>query len=288
MSDDNRTLPYPEPDAEHPTLVIPGDGTADDAGTDGGIASARRRRRWPWVVLVIVVVLAALVVAAEFVARAVLPGVVRSIVIEQLDLPGDQQLEVDAGGILLPQLIAGRLDSLHLSTDAVTLEGITGAVDVTATGVPLRGGDLTSASGTIRIDEDQFTSLLSTTDLPVDTVTLDEPNATVSGSITVLGLAVPISLTLTPGAIEGDLELTPVSLSVGGVEIDAAQVGSNLGAIGADLTRPQRICIADQLPAGLTLTGLEIDGSVAVIDIDVDGAIVTDESLLEKGTCPAA
>lgn len=285
MSEDNRTLPYPEPDAEHPTLVLPGAGT----GTDDGVASApqRRRRRWPWVVLIVVVVLAGLVVAAEFVARAILPGIVRSLVIDQLDLPADQQLDVDADGILLPQLIGGRLDSLHLSTDAVTLEGITCAVDVTATGVPLRGGDLAGASGTIRIDEDQFTSLLATTDLPVDTVALDEPNATVSGSITVLGLAVPISLTLTPGALEGDLELTPVSLSVGGIEIDASQVGSNLGSIGADLTQPQRICIADQLPAGLTLTGLEIDGSVAVIDIDVDGAIVTDESLLEKGTCPA-
>lgn len=283
MSDDNRTLPYPEPDAEHPTLVIPGEG---DAGADA-VTPARRRRRWPWVLVIVAVVLGGLVVAAEFVARAMLPGIVRGIVIEQLDLPADQQLAVEADGILLPQLIGGRLDGLHLSTDAVTLQGITGAVDVTATGVPLRGGDLSSATGTIRIDQDQFTELLATTDLPVDTVSLDAPNATVSGSITVLGLAVPISLTLTPGAVEGDLELTPVSLSVGGVEIDAAQVGSNLGSIGADLTQPQRICVADQLPAGLTLTGLEIDGSTAVIDIDVDGAIATDESLLEKGTCPA-
>lgn len=283
MSDDNRTLPYPEPDSGHPTLVIPGDG---GAGADA-VAPARRRRRWPWVLLIVVIVLAGLVVAAELVARSVLPGVVRGIVIDQLDLPADQQLDVEADGILLPQLIGGRLDRLHLSTDAVTLEGITGAVDVTATGVPLRGGDLSSASGTIRIDQDQFTALLATTDLPVDTVTLDEPNATVSGSITVLGLAVPVSLTLTPGAVDGDLELTPVSLSVGGVEIDATQVGSNLGSIGADLTQPQRICIADQLPAALTLTGLAIDGSTAVIDIDVDGAIATDESLLEKGTCEA-
>lgn len=282
MSDDNRTLPYPEPDAEHPTLVLPGTGI-DDGTTR---AARRRRRRWPWVVLIVIVVLAGLAVAAEFVARAILPGIVRSLVIDQLDLPADQQLEVDTDGILLPQLIGGRLDSLRLSTEAVTLEGITGAVEVTATGVPLRGGDLAGASGTIRIDEGQFTSLLATTDLPVDTVALDGANATVSGSISVLGIAVPISLTLTPGALEGDLELTPVSLSVGGVEIDASQVGSNLGSIGADLTQPQRICIADRLPAGLTLTGLEIDGSAAVIDIDVDGAIVTDESLLEKGTCP--
>ncbi len=277
MSDDNRTLPYPEPDAEHPTLVLPGD--------ERSPARARRHRRWPWVLLVIVVVLAALVVAAEFVARAMLPGVVRSLVIEQLDLPADQQLDVEADGILLPQLIGGSLDRLHLSTDRVTLEGITGAADVTATGVPLRGGDLRGAEGTIRIDQDQFTALLASTDLPIETVALDAPNATVSGSISVLGASVPVSLTLTPGAVDGDLELTPVSASIGGIEIDASDVGSNLGAIGSGLTEPQRICIADQLPAGLTLTGLEIEGTSAVIDLDVDGAIATDETLLEKGTC---
>lgn len=280
MSDDNSTLPYPDADTEHPTLVLPGATPADARVT-------RRRRRWPWVLLFVVVIVAGLVVAAELVARAVLPGVVRSLVIEQLDLPADQQIDVEAEGILLPQLIGGTLDTLHLSTDSITLEGITGAVDVTAHGIPLRGGDLAGAAGTIRVGQDQFTALLATTDLPVDSVSFEEPNATVGGSVTVFGLAVPISLTLTPGAVEGDLEVTPVAVTVGGVEIDASEVGSRLGSLGTSLTQPQRICIADQLPAGLTLTGVAIDGSEAVIDIDVDGAIATDAALLEKGACPA-
>lgn len=277
MTDDNRTLPYPEPSREHPTLVIP------DSAAGGG---RRRGRRWPWVLLVVVVLLAALVVAAEFIARAVLPGIARSIVIEQLDLPADQQLDVEAEGILLPQLIGGSLDTLHLSTDAVTLEGITGAAEVTATGVPLRGGDLGGASGTIRIDQDQFTALLADTELPVETVELDEPNATLGGSFTVFGADVPVSLTLTPRAVEGDLELRPVSLSIGGFEVQAGDTGTFLGSLGEELSQPQRVCIADQLPAGLTLVGLVISGSSAVIDIDVDGAIATDPALVEKGTCP--
>ena len=70
--------------------------------------------------------LGALAVAAEALARSILPGVVRGIVVEQLDLPAEQKLEVQAAGVLLPQLIAGRLDALHLSSDEVTLEGITG------------------------------------------------------------------------------------------------------------------------------------------------------------------
>ena len=95
--------------------------------------TATRRARWPWVLLIIVAVVAVLVVAAEIIARAVLPSVVRGIVIEQLDLPADQQIDVAASGILLPQLIGGRLDELHLSSEKVTIGGITGSADVTAT-----------------------------------------------------------------------------------------------------------------------------------------------------------
>lgn len=281
MSDDNHTLPYPEAGAEHPTLVIPG--PSPEQSPEG----ATRRRRWPWVLLVVVIVLAALVVAAEFVARAVLPGIVRSIVVEQLDLPADQQLDVETQGLVLPQLIGGNLESLRLSTDSVTLEGITGAAEVTATDVPLRGGELGGASGTIRVDQGQFTSLLAGTDLPIESVELEAPNATVSGSITVFGASVPLSLTVTPGVVDGDLELTPVAASIGGLDIDLDQVGSTLGSLGQEVTKPQRVCIADQLPAGLTLTGLEIVDGAAVIDVDVDGAIVTDTSLQDKGVCPS-
>ncbi len=283
MSDDNHTLPYPDAGAEHPTLVIPG--SASEEATE---AAPNKRRRWPWVLLIVVVVVAVLAVAAELIARAVLPGVVRSIVVEKLDLPSDQQLDVETEGILLlPQLIGGTLDTLHLSTDSVTLEGITGAADVTATDVPLRGGDLGGAAGTIRIDQAEFAPLLAGTDLPVESVEFDAPNARVSGSIDLLGAAVPLSLTFTPGAVDGDLELTPVAASVGGLDIDLDKAGSILGPLGQRFTQPQKVCIADRLPAGLTLTGLEIVDGAAVIDIDVNGAIVTDASLQDKGVCPS-
>jgi len=281
MSDDNPTLPYPESDSEHATLVIPGEQDADAA------PRATRRRRWPWVLLIVVIVLAALAIAGELLARALLPGIVRGIVIEQLDLPSDQQLDVDASGILLPQLIGGRLDSLHLSTDSVTIQGITGAADVTATGVPLNGGDLGGATGAISIDEAQFTSLLADTDLPVDDVSFDAPDATVSGSVQVLALSIPVSLTVTPGVADGDLQLTPQSFSIGGVVVDADQVKATLGSIGTNLTRTQTICIADQLPAGVTVTGLEVRGTKAVIDVSVNGAIVTDAGLQQPGVCSA-
>lgn len=277
MNDEHPTLPYPEPSSEHPTLVIP-------PGADAQ-PPAKRRRRWPWVVLVILVVVAALVVAAELIARALLPGIVRGIVIEQLDLPQDQQLDVGASGILLPQLIGGSLDELHLSSESITFGGITAAVNATATGVPLRGGDLADAYGTVRIAEDQFTTLVAASDLPIDDVAFAAPNVTASASFDILGMAVPIALTVTPGADAGALQLTPVDLQIAGMTLNAADIAERFGDIAADFTKPQSICIANHLPAGLTVTGLKIEGTLAVIDVDVDGGIVTDEALQRNGVC---
>lgn len=281
MSDDNHTLPYPDANGEHPTLVVPGAAATQEATEE----PKRARKRWPWILLAVVVVLAALVVVGELVARAVVPGMVRATVIEELGLSSDQQLDVDVEGILLPQLIGGTLDTVHLASDSVSLEGVTGAVDVTATGVPVGGGDLAGASGTIRIDEAEFTSLIAETELPVDSVAFEAPNATLSGSFSVFGADVPLSLTFTPGAVDGELELTPVAVTVGGIDIDLDDAGSVFGSLGEGLTQPQQVCIADQLPAGVTLAGLEIVDGAAVIDIDVDGAIATDPTLQAKGVC---
>lgn len=245
-----------------------------------------RRRRWPWVLLITLAVIGLLIVAAELLARSILPGIARGIVIEQLDLPADQQRDVEAEGVLLPQLIGGRLDELHLSSREVTLGGITGAVDVTATGVPLRGGDLGAANGSVRIGQDQFRALLASSDLPIEEITLDEPNVTASGTLPVFGASVPVSLTVTPGADAGELLLTPVSLVVAGIELAADEVASRFGSLGQQLAQTQRICIADQLPAGVTIVGIAVDGSAAVVDIDVDGAIVSDETLQANGVCP--
>ncbi|WP_336645207.1 LmeA family phospholipid-binding protein [Microbacterium sp. USHLN186] len=254
--------------------------------TAGAPTPARHRARWPWVLLVIVVVLAVLAVGAEVAARIIVPNTVRSLVISQLDLPPDQPLDVETPGMMLPQLLSGELDEVHLASDDVTLGGITGAARVTATEVPVNGGALGSAKGTVSIDEKQFSSLLEASALPVNSLSLQEPNATLEGRIPLFGSEIPVGVTVTPGAKGGDLLLTPVSLSVNGTEVDLQALSSMVGGPAAQLAQPQRICIADRLPAGITLTGLRIEGSTAVADISADGRIAVDPALLENGTCP--
>lgn len=278
----DETEPYPDlrSQAEHPTVPLPAD-------LSSATAAPARRRRWPWVVGALVVVLAGAIVGGEFLARGIVDRTIREQVISALKLPADQQLEVETGGIMLAQLAAGRLDQVHLSSESITFGPLTGAVSVDAQGVPLRGGPLTGASGTLRISESEFTALLATADLPVTEIAIEEPNITAKGSFSVFGTKIPLALTLRPGADGGDITVLPVSLSIGELVLDAAQANERFGDLASGLTAEQRICIADQIPAGIHLTGLAIDGDDVIVDVEADPAITVDPALLENGTCPA-
>ncbi len=58
----------------------------------------RRTGRWIAVAVIAVVLVAGLAVAAEFIARSVVTNTVRSLVVQNVGLPDDQQVDVSVGG----------------------------------------------------------------------------------------------------------------------------------------------------------------------------------------------
>lgn len=301
------TEPYPRDlGLEHPTVPLPpptGASPAPDAASGAGlpprpplpsapvaVPPPRRRARWPWVLGIIVVVLAALVVGGEFVARAVVAQQIRSQVITALKLPADQQIDVNVGGIVLPQLVAGRLDDVRLSSRSVAIGPITSAVDVDATGVPIRGGELGSAKGTFRITADQLEKAITAAagSTPIDSVTLDGKDVKATGSVKLFGATVPLALALTPGAAGGELTFTPTSATIGAMTLDASDTSSPFASALKPLFATQMLCIADRLPAGVHLSGLRVEGEALVATFSADSAITTDPKLLENGTCPTS
>ncbi|MGO4679958.1 LmeA family phospholipid-binding protein [Microbacterium sp. 2MCAF23] len=251
----------------------------------------RRRARWPWVLGIVVILLAVLVVGGEFVARAVVAQQIRSQAIAALKLPADQQMDVAVGGIVLPQLVAGRLDDVRISSKSVAIGPITSAVQVDATGVPIRGGALGSARGTFRITADQLEKAITAAagSTPIESVTLDGEDVTATGSVKLFGATVPLALALTPGAAGGELTFTPTSATIGAITVDPDTVASSpFGAALKPLFTTQKLCIADRLPAGVHLSGLHVDAGALVATFSADSAITTDPTLLENGTCPAS
>ncbi len=95
----------------------------------------------------------------------------------------------------------------------------------------------------------------------------------------------PIGVALTPTASEGQIVLSPASLQLGGAEVTAAALQDQFGGLADAVLRDWNVCIAQYLPAGVVLTGVEVEGDVLVADFDVDGAIATDPALQQNGSC---
>jgi len=250
-------------------------------------ATAPRRRtgRWIAVLVVALVLLAGAVVAAEFIARSVVTSTVRSLVVKNVGLPDDQNVDVSVAGIVLPQLLGGRLNEVTVSSDDVALGPITGDVRVALRGVPI-SGDAAADSGvaSVRLDQDELRSLLGQIpDFPAGTVTVTAPDVTLETSLSLFGISIPVGVAVAPGAADGDL--TPSSFTVAGNELDADTLRGQFGGAADSVLQTTRLCIADRLPAGLTLTSATVQGQDLVATFDVAGGILNDPALQSDGTC---
>ncbi len=250
----------------------------------------RKRRIWPWIVsaVVLVVLIVAAWFAGEAIARTIVTNTVRDQVASQLALPADQQIDVDVAGAVIPQLIGGTLDDITIASDDVPIGNITGDVVVHAAGVPIRGdAAASSASATIALDETQLNALLSTVDgFPDAEVTLAAPDVEVGLEIPLFGFTVPVGVSLVPSAADnGDLVLTPSSVRVAGADVSTAGLKKQFGVVADSILKDYSICIADQLPAAVTLTDVQVVDAKVVVDVDIDGGIISDSSLQDKGQC---
>lgn len=268
-----------------PTLPLP-----DGAGQPAAPRRPRRRGILIWIVVLIVV--AALAVAAWFIAeritRDIVTNTVRDQIITQLALPADQQIDVGLDEPVLPQVIGGRLDRLDVSSADVPLGDVVADVSVRARDVPIRGDgtDIGSAEATVTLGADQLQTLLAQVGgLPDAQLTLAPPDVEVAVDLPLFGVSVPIGLDLTPGAVDGDIVLTPAAVRLGGVELNGQALRERFGSLADGVVRDYPICIKDRLPAGLTLRDVRVESDALVADVDVDGAIVHDAALQADGTC---
>jgi len=250
-------------------------------------APRRRTRRWIAVLVVVVVLLAGALVAAEFIARSAVTSTVRSLVVKNVGLSDDQNVDVSVAGLVLPQLLGGRLDEVAVSSNDVTLGPITGDVRVDLRGVPISGGAAADGGvASVRLDQEQLKALLAEVpDLPASTVALAAPDVNLETSLSLFGISIPVGVGVTPGAAAGELTLTPSSFQVGGNAIDADTLRGQFGGVADAVVNTTSLCIADRLPRGLTLTSATVQGQDLVAMFDVAGGILNDPALQSDGTC---
>ncbi|HWL77336.1 LmeA family phospholipid-binding protein [Microbacterium sp.] len=263
----------------HPTLPLPGSPARD---------LRRRRRVWPWIVTIIVVV--GLAVAAFFVAEAIVRDLVTKTIRDQITTRTGidaSNADVQVPGLVLPQLAAGTFDSLTISGEDVVFRSFSGDIHVEAHGVPVRGdGDLTDATATVTLDEPQLQALMSGVQgFPADSIGLAAPNVTMSTELSLFGGTFPVAVALTPSAEQAQLVLSPAEFEISGSTVSADRLRDQFGVLADVLLRDWRVCIADRLPAGVTLSEVGVEAETLVADFEIAPGIVHDTALQSPGTC---
>ncbi|WP_420112787.1 DUF2993 domain-containing protein [Pseudactinotalea sp.] len=178
-------------------------------------------------------------------------------------VPGlDAELDAELGGrFATPQLIAGELETITITSPAATIDGFTLTdVHIVATGVPIRGSgsvDEVHATATAPI-ETVLAAVERRVDLP-EGVTLELRDGEIAAVATVLGVELEAYVTLAPQPRSITIELD--RLVLGGATVSAADVPLDLsgllGVTAVDL---------DMLPEGLEVTELEVTpGGIDVV-----------------------
>ncbi len=292
--------PAPEPEAKTlPLPVIPGPAlTAPTVTPATGQAVAsprpprRRRRAAAWITTITVLVVLAVVAGAGWFlgnawAEDRVIDQVSTQVRDALGLKSTAPVEVTVAEPMLPQLIAGRLNTLAVTVPDAPIGGATGTVTVHATDVPT-GGDAPAAhvDASVRLSPDAIAALAG------------DIGRTVPGSLRIVGTNVAVkldpsqflsgvsfTLTLRPSASHGKLVLTPIAFEVAGGQVSADVIRARFGSLAAGILADRTVCVADRFPKGMTLAGIDVDSDAVVADFDVDPRILTDTSLQQPGHC---
>jgi hypothetical protein len=255
------------------------------------LAPRKKRRAWPWVLLGVVVLLVVAAIAADALARGIAEKAIAQEVAAALDVPDGTDVDVRIGGAsVLAQALTGGLDRVDVDVEDLTLGPLTGDLAIVAEGVPLDPAAPTRELAVRYAIPGSALSALAPeiTGVTIDDVTLDGSEIVATGSASLLGTTLELGLGLTPSAVDGDLAFDATSIRVGDTSLTADELRGNalLGGIADALLQQRRVCIADELPAALTFTGLRVEGAELVATLSGAGAALG--RFGEKGACPAS
>lgn len=252
----------------------------------------RRHRVWPWVLVGVGVLVVGAGFAADAIARDLAEKAVATRVAAALEVPAGTPVAVEiGGGPVLFQAIGGSLDRVDIDIDALALGPLAGDLTIEAHGVPLDAQAPTrELMVRYAIPGDALAAVApEISGVTIDDVAIEGGEVVATGSVGIFGLSLDLALGLTPSAVDGQLAFDPTSIRVGDQSVDADGLRDNplLGGIADALLAQRTVCIADELPAALTLTGLDVVGDELVATLDGSGAALGGPEFTQKGACAA-
>ncbi|WFR66326.1 LmeA family phospholipid-binding protein [Curtobacterium flaccumfaciens] len=198
--------------------------------------------------IVVVVVLAALVVIAEFVLRGVVDRIIAQQVEQSLPSGATGDVQAHAKGVVIPQLIGGRLDEVEISSKKLTIDGIPLAADVTARDVPVDGkGDVHDVDGHVTLAAGSVKDLAKYSPL-FDRLSLVDGGVELSGETAVLGYDITYAAR---GHVVAQEDGKGITITPKTVRITNSALGLKVDSIPGVTNVPVQVCTAQFLPSQL-------------------------------------
>jgi hypothetical protein len=251
----------------------------------------RRGRRALIAFLVVVVVLVALFFVADYVAKKIATSYVQQQVATALDLPVTASVTANLGsGSILLQAASGSIDNVTVDVTPLVIDGLTGSATLTAQGVPLsETTPVQRLQVNITVPETTIGKAIAAVPAlkqfePV--VTISGSNVAVDGSVSILGFAQKVGVTLKPTVTAGKPGFTIEAAQFDGASISIAQLNSYIPGLSSALQSSTSLCIANALPKSFVLTGITLQGDSLVSTFSGNGVELNSASLAQKGTCP--
>jgi len=249
-----------------------------------------RRLRW---ILASIVVLLVLIGGSELALRIIVPNVISGAVREQLQLSDSHPVDVSLGGSALLYALSGRVGQVSVVVDdAELVEGLRGTISLRADSVPfdLEHGDISGGSASLTVNRDELPAAIALLTAGLaDSAEVRRGELVVSRTLELFGQEVPISVALALAIDQGDVVIEPRSVTAAGFDLTAEQIRSASGGALDALLSTHEVCVADQIPAGITLTDVQLLSTGSVnLEVAFDPRIISDPEQQELGSCADA
>jgi hypothetical protein len=284
QEDDQEELERQEPGRQEPGQQEPSPGASTPS-------DRRRRRRILIAVGVVLALLGALVAAAvvgESIARQQGTLLIATEVREVFSLEEDHPVEVEFVGFsVLAQLAGGELDGVTVDVPELPVGELRGDLEIIASGVPLdleqpteklqavycvAEGDLAGLSG----------FLAGTV---VNDIALDDRLIRFGTGFEIFGASFDLAIGVEPSVDDGRLAFTPRSIEFNGQSIDVEALRAQFGGIVDPLLDSRDFCVAELLPAALTLTSVQVGDEQLVIVLAAEETALGGPGFAELGSC---
>lgn len=253
----------------------------------------RRKSRW-WVRLTIfVLAIAALAGIAELGLRAIIPNVIAGLVRDNLHLSAKHPVEVELGGSALLHALAGNVGDVTLRVPGLkVLDGIEADLSATAASVPFNptNGDIRGASASATIPSRDMSALVSlVSDGLIDEGTVRDGEIELGRTMQMFGWDTQIAASLALSIQDGDVLVQPTEIKAAGFDLTVDQLRPLLGEAAAALLDTHTVCVRDKLPAGVTLTDIDLRanamGGSATVTATLAPDLLSNPKQMQTGSC---